>query len=113
MSIPGTSALQGGGDANYCTSASCLAHHRAVFIQLWPGNGAPYPWVHTDLSPCDGIPRATAEQAGEVCACGDPGDRHQAPDGPIPPGMLAHRRPCAECPCPDFAHPWQRTGEAA
>ena len=91
---------------SYCTSASCLAHRRAVFIQLWPGSGAPYPWVHTDLSPCDGIPRATAEQAGEVCACGH--HRHEAAPGPIPHGKLANPRPCAECPCPDFAHPWQR-----
>jgi len=30
------------------------------------------------------------------------------PLGPIPPGALAHRRACTDCPCPDFAHSWQR-----
>jgi len=49
---------------SYCTSATCLAHRRGIFIQLRPGN-APYPWVHTDLFLCDGMPLATAEEAGE------------------------------------------------
>ena len=89
---------------SYCTSASCLAHRREVFIRL--DRGAPYPWVHTSMEPCDGIPPATAEQAGEVCACGH--GRHVAARGPIPAGMTANPRPCAECPCPDFAHSWQR-----
>jgi transcriptional regulator with XRE-family HTH domain len=95
---------------SYCTTASCLAHRRGIFIQLWPGSGAPYPWVHGDLSPCDGVPRATAEQAGEVCACGH--ERHPAAPGPIPHGRLANPRPCAECPCPDFAHAWQRRADS-
>jgi hypothetical protein len=90
---------------SYCTSATCLAHRRDVFIRL--DLGAPYPWVHAGgMGPCDGIPPATAEQAGEVCACGH--ERHEAAPGPIPHGRIANLRPCAECPCPDFAHTWQR-----
>ncbi len=50
---------------SYCTSATCLAHRRGVFIQLWP-DGPPYPWVHTDGWPCDAMPPATPQQAGEA-----------------------------------------------
>ena len=90
---------------SYCTTASCVAHKREVFIRL--DQGDPYPWVHSaGMWPCDGIPPATAAQAGEVCACGHSG--HPAPDGPIPAGMLAHPRPCTHCACPDFAHDWRR-----
>lgn len=37
--------------------ASCLAHRRRVFVQHWPHkDGTPYRWVHTNLSPCPGLP---------------------------------------------------------
>lgn len=92
---------------SYCTQASCLAHRRGVFIRL--DLGEPFPWVHSGgMGPCDGIPPATAQQAGEVCACGHPSSVHRAPGGPLPAGLLAHRRACGECGCPDFAHTWQR-----
>jgi hypothetical protein len=42
---------------SYCTTASCLPHRRRVFVQLWPHqDGTPCAWVHTDLSPCPGLP---------------------------------------------------------
>jgi hypothetical protein len=92
---------------SYCTTASCVAHRKDVFIRL--DLGTPYPWVHTGgMAPCDAVPPATAAEAGEVCACGHPSDAHRAPTGPIPFGALAHRAACGKCRCPDFAHSWQR-----
>lgn len=88
---------------SYCTTASCLAHRRGIFIRL--DAGQPYPWVHTDISPCEAVAPATAEQAGEVCACGH--ERHKAAPGPLPHGMIGKLRPCADCPCQDFRHQWQ------
>jgi hypothetical protein len=94
-----------------CITAGCLAHHREVFIRL--DKGAPYPWVHGDLSPCDGIPPATAAEAHEVCACEHDTAVHKAPAGPIPNGQLAHYRACRDCDCPDFTHTWMRPAPAA
>jgi hypothetical protein len=37
------------------TTASCLAHRRRVFVQLWPPTMA-FQWVHTDLGRCAGLP---------------------------------------------------------
>lgn len=89
---------------SYCTTATCLAHRRTVFIRL-DRDAPPYPWVHTDLHPCEGMPAASAEEAGEVCACGHA--RHEAAPGPLPHGLIAKPRPCLECGCPDFRHQWQ------
>lgn len=102
---------------SFCTRATC-PHDRGVFI--WHGDGpwlgnesdpdyGGYPWVHdTAVGPghlqvCDRMPFATAEEAGEVCACEHPTSEHQAGPGPIPSGMSAKPRPCA-CGCPDFRH---------
>lgn len=38
---------------SYCLVASCLAHHRRVFLQGWgPDAGL---WCHTDGWPCTGV----------------------------------------------------------
>jgi hypothetical protein len=88
---------------SYCTSAACVAHRRPVFIRL--DQGERYPWVHTDLWPCEAMPAASAREAGEVCACGHV--PHEATPGPLPYGLIAKPRPCLECPCPDFRDEWQ------
>ena len=92
-----------------CTRAIC-AHGQGAF--LWLGDGpeadGTYPWVHDSstspghLEVCDLMPFATAEEAGEVCACGHPGSGHKA-SGPVPPGRSTRPRPCS-CGCPDFRH---------
>lgn len=40
---------------SWCTRASCLAHRRRVFLQLWPPTMAGE-WCHTDLSRCESLP---------------------------------------------------------
>lgn len=95
---------------------SICPHGRGVFAWLgggpWTGDPADpdhgrYAWVHdTSVSPghlevCDRMPFASAEEAGEVCACGHPALDHRAAPGPLPSGMIAKRRPCA-CGCTDF-----------
>lgn len=57
-------APAGGPRGSFCIPATCLPHHRRVFVQHWPHrDGEPYPWVHTDLSPCPDIPPREAEAA--------------------------------------------------
>jgi hypothetical protein len=101
------------------TRAIC-PHNRGAF--LWLGDGPyrgeesdpdnnGYPWVHDTSSPdargalevCELMPFATAEEAGEVCACGHSAGRHVAGPEPIPAGRLAKPRAC-DCGCPDFRH---------
>jgi len=99
-----------------CTRGTC-PHERGVFVWLgdgpWLGDPADpdhgnYPWVHdTSTSPghldvCELMPFATAEECGEVCACGH--HEHEAEPGPLPYGLLAKPRPCRSCGCPDFEH---------
>lgn len=93
-----------------CTTGTC-PHERGVFIWLadGPEPDGRYPWVHdTSTSPghlevCDLKPFATAEEAGEVCACGHPSSLHAADPGPLPSGLIAKPRSCS-CGCPDFEH---------
>jgi hypothetical protein len=99
-----------------CIPGNC-PHERDVFIWVadgpWFGDASDpdsgrYPWVHaTSSSPghlevCDLKPFATAEEAGEVCACGHESRRH-AP-GPVPVGRPAASLPCLDCGCADFRH---------
>jgi hypothetical protein len=102
------------------TRAIC-PHGRGVFVWLgdgpWLGDPADpdyggYPYVHdTSTSPghlevCELMPFATAEEAGEVCACSHSSGWHEVAPGPIPAGMLAKPRSCSwrSCGCPDFRH---------
>lgn len=102
-----------------CISGTC-PHERDVFIWLadgpWsgdaddPDNGR-YPWVHSTLSSpghlevCELKPFATAEEAGQVCACGHESRRHP-PAGAVPdvPAVAARAMPCQDCGCADFRH---------
>lgn len=107
------------GAVSFCITAAC-EHGRGVFIWLgdgpWLGDpGDPdhghLPWVHsTSTSPghlevCDRMPFATAEEAGEVCACSHESLRHP-PSGPVPdaPAVAARVMPCLDCDCTDFRH---------
>lgn len=100
---------------SFCTRATC-PHDRGVFI--WHGDGpwlgdktdpdyGGYPWVHdTTMIPghlqvCDLMSFATAEEAGEVCACGHPSSEHRWNTGPIGHEYKPHPCPCG---CPDFRH---------
>lgn len=104
---------------SFCTTGTC-PHDRDVFIWLadgpWLGDPADpdfggYPWVHaTAASPghlevCELKPFATAEEAGQVCACGHD-SRHHPPSGPVPdaPAVAARAMPCRDCGCTDFRH---------
>jgi hypothetical protein len=101
-----------------CTRGTC-PHGRGAFI--WCGDGEPYVWVHDStnipghLIVCDLMEPATAEEAGEVCACGHSSDLHEA-TGPVPVGDSTRKRPCS-CGCPDFEHRpedierWRETGQ--
>jgi hypothetical protein len=92
-----------------CTRGTC-PHNRGVFV--WLGDGAEpdgtFPWVHDTtnipghLIVCDLMPPATAEEAGEVCACGHSSGDHNA-SGPVCGSPPSRRRPCS-CGCPDFEH---------
>jgi hypothetical protein len=100
-----------------CTPGTC-PHDRDVFV--WKADGewredpadpnfGKFPWVHsTTMDPghlevCDLKPFATAEECGELCACGCSSSQHKAGPGGIPPGMLSNPRRCP-CGCPDFEH---------
>jgi hypothetical protein len=104
---------------SFCTTGTC-PHGKGVFIWLgdgpWLGDPADpdygrYAWVHdTSTSPghlevCDRMPFATAEEAGEVCACAHESARHEA-SGPVPdwPAPAVRKRACLDCGCPDFRH---------
>lgn len=90
-----------------CVTAVCR-HGKPSMI--WLGNGpdetGTYPWVHaapvgpSRLEVCDAMPWATAEEAGEVCACGHE-HREHAP-GRARGGKRVEA--CTECPCPWFRH---------
>ena len=102
-----------------CITATC-PHDRGVFIWLgdgpWLGDPADpdyggYPWLHsTSTSPghlevCDLKTFATAEEAGEICACSHESRSHP-PSGPVPawPAVAARVMPCLDCGCADFRH---------
>jgi hypothetical protein len=87
---------------SFCTTTTC-PHGERAFIRL--DLGEPYEWAHSGgMAPCDLMPAATAEEAGEVCACGHPSVRHEAGPGPLTHGMVAKARPCGDCRCGDFTH---------
>lgn len=95
-----------------CITGTC-PHGRDVFI--WLGDGpegdGTYPWVHAappvpgHLEVCDLMPFATAEEAGEACACSHESRRHP-PSGPVPgaPAVPARVMPCLDCACVGFRH---------
>jgi hypothetical protein len=100
---------------SFCTRGRC-PHDRDAFIWLgdgpWLGDESDpdygrFPWVHsTTMTPghlevCELKPFATAEEAGELCACGHPSHEHRWPTGPI--GHEYRPVPCP-CGCPDFRH---------
>lgn len=99
------------------TRARC-PHKRGAFVWLgdgpWLGDPTDpdygrYPYVHdTSTSPghldvCDLMAFATAEECGELCACGCSSEEHPSTGQPIPYPLLANPRPCS-CGCPDFEH---------
>jgi hypothetical protein len=86
---------------SFCITADC-PHGERSFIRLDAG---PYRWVHAGgMAPCELLGTATAEEAGEVCACSHEGRRHEAGSGPLPHGLIAKPRACLDCGCRDFRH---------